>query len=361
MDTSQTFVTLQCSCSFLSNYQLANFVLQHSSAFQYNPVVVLGWLGSLTPLHCHGPCLQPRALKRLNVLSQDTDYNNYCASGAECGADSITERRVGCNRQNYTTYIWNSPVKTIKVSGSVFFCFKNGVVLDTWGPLNSEDLWNPITIASFTPEVIDAFLNLRFLQAVHVYVDSPNGGALPLQLAGLADMKHLVIRYNCMTGTLPAAWQWQNLATLVVGAVVPDENDIGLDLTLEPVSAGCGIQGSLPATWPRQMKQLRHLYLINNNLRGTLPRSMSSWTALSLAWLNQNKFSGTISDMLNNLRLSTLRLASNELSGGLPSFGNASRPSPIQRHLSDIDFSGNDFTGARIVTNKYSLATNSCE
>jgi hypothetical protein len=239
----------------------------------------------------------------------------------------------------------------MRVEGSVFFCFNNGVVLDTWGPLNDEDLTNPIVIASFTPEVIDAFLNLRFLQAVHVYVASPNGGALPLQLAGLTDMKHLVIRYNCMIGTLPTAWQWRNLGTLVVGSVEPTEKDIGLDYELKLVSTGCGIQGPLPSQWPGQMKRLRHLYLINNRLGGTLPRSISNWRALSLAWLNQNAFSGSLGGTFDTLRLSSLDLASNELSGGLPSFGNASRPSPIQQHLTNIDMSGNAFTGERIVTN----------
>jgi hypothetical protein len=318
---------------------------KHSTAFT-SYVMILGLLGCLLIcFRCHGAVTQPRALKRLNVFAQDRDYKNYCNSGAECGINSNTERRVGCNGQSYTTYIWNAPVKTIKVSGSVFFCFKNGVVLDTWGPLNVEDLWNPITIASFTPEIIDAFLNLRYLQAVNVYVDSPNGGALPLQLAGLTDMKHLVIRYNCMTGTLPTAWQWRDLSTLVVGSVAPGEKDIGLDIDLEQVSTGCGIQGPLPATWPRQTKRLRHLHLINNRLSGTLPRSISNWRTLSLASLNQNKFTGTVSDNFNSLRLSTLSLASNQLSGGLPSFGNGSQPSPIQRSLTRMYMSNNAFTG----------------
>jgi hypothetical protein len=236
-----------------------------------------------------------------------------------------------------------------KVSGTVYYCFNNGVVPDTWGPLNDDDLRNPITIASFTSEVIDAFLNLRFLQAVHVYVESPNGGALPVQLASLTDMKHLVIRYNCMTGNLPTAWQWCNLSTLVVGSVLPSDKDIPLDYTLEPVSTGCGIQGPLPASWPGQMKRLRHIYLINNHLDGTLPLTVSNWRLLSLAVLYLNQFSGTISDIFNSLGLSTLSLASNKLSGGLPSFGNASQPSPIQKRLKYLDMSGNDFTGERNV------------
>jgi hypothetical protein len=186
---------------------------------------------------------------------------------------------------------------------------------------------------------------LRFLQAVHVYVASPNGGALPLQLAGLTDMKHLVIRYNCMTGTLPTAWQWRNLTTLAVGSVVPSDKSVPLDYILDPVSTGCGIQGPLPSTWPKKMQQLRHLYLINNRLSGTLPRSITNWKALSMALLNQNTFSGTLGDTFDGLGLETLSLASNKLSGGLPSFGNASEPSPIQQMLTRLYMFDNDFTG----------------
>lgn len=284
--------------------------------------------------------MQPRALKRLNLFDRDEDYLDYCYQESYPTCRRVaSKRRVGCNGNQYVTYIWNTPVQSRGV-GRENLCFENGTALDSWGPLGEDDFKTPIIIASFDSAVIDAFLNLKFLQAANIYVDSLKAGVLPLQLARLTDMKHLVIRYSCMTGTLPTAWRWRKLSTLVVGAIEDSP-----DFAQTPVSSTCGIQGPLPSSWPTRMPQVRHLYLVNNHLRGTLPQSWSNWKALSDVWLSHNHLSGSIPAGYANWGVSSLSLNSNMLSGSLPSFGTDTAPSRIQQSLTYMDLSNNAFTG----------------
>jgi hypothetical protein len=87
---------------------------------------------------------------------------------------------------------------------------------------------------------------------------------------------------------------------------------------------------------------------MNNHLSGTIPQSIVGWRALEVAWLHKNGLSGTVPADFANLKLTSLQLALNELSGGLPSFdigvGNGSS-SPLQQHLRSIEMSKNAFTG----------------
>lgn len=296
-------------------------------------------------------CVQARALKRLGLVKEAT---GYCHQESLPGCRlSAAERHIGCNRKKYVTYVWNTPVVRYGEVGGESLCFLNGTAVDYWGPLVSDDLVNPILIKSFDVPTIDAFLTLRYLQAVNIYVQTPSrsdlyapkptSGTLPLQLAALTDLKHLAIRYECMTGTLPVAWQWPKLSTLLVG-VVKDAPDI----VQTPVAANCGIGGRLPENWPQQMPQLRELYLINNALGGTLPDLAPRWPQEGL-WLSQNQFSGSISNVFADRgKLKSVVLRSNRLTGGLPSFiydSGGFGPSAIQTTLERLDLAGNALTG----------------
>jgi hypothetical protein len=287
--------------------------------------------------------MQPRALKRLGLIEEDT---NYCHQDTlPMCAESAPDRHIGCNRDKYVTYIWNTPVARIIDGLPEYLCFLNGTAVDYWGAIVSDTLLDPITITSFDAPVIDAFLTLRYLQAANIYVQSSESEAskVPLQLSALTEMKHLAIRYMCMAGTLPTAWQWPQLSTLLVG-VVGD----GPEYEQTPVSADCGIHGPLPAAWPRQMPQLKELCLVNNRLEGRLPRSLANWKELKGLWLSQNRFSGSIPAALAGLRTTQLVLKLNGLTGGLPSFGDTSRPSPLQKSLEALDLAGNALTGKSV-------------
>eukprot|EP00882_Tetradesmus_deserticola_P003461 GHRQ01003660.1.p1 GENE.GHRQ01003660.1~~GHRQ01003660.1.p1 ORF type:complete len:712 (+),score=141.58 GHRQ01003660.1:390-2525(+) len=111
---------------------------------------------------------QPRALKQLNAFARDAEYMDYCNQEKVLECLKTRARRVGCNGNKYVTYIWKTPVyETGPVEGS--YCFENGTALDSWGPLNGGDLETPVIIKSMNPDVIDAFLNLKYLQAVSIY------------------------------------------------------------------------------------------------------------------------------------------------------------------------------------------------
>lgn len=278
--------------------------------------------------------MQPRALKRLGLIEEDTEYCHQ-ESFPTC-KDQSPRRHIGCNRDKYVTYIWNTPVTQSAK------CFLNGTALEYWGEISSDVLRNPIIIESFNAPTVDAFLTLKHLQAANIYVDGYAASALPLQLAGLKELKHLAIRYSCMTGTLPIAWQWTNISTLLVGALAWGDGPYNIQAT---VPNGCGIHGPLPTSWPQQMPQLKQLYLVNNALDGSIPRSVATWTKLKGLLLRQNKLSGSIPATFASLRTTFLVLSYNKLSGSLPSFGTLGRPSPLQRNLDFMDLSENILTG----------------
>lgn len=102
-----------------------------------------------------------------------------------------------------------------------------------------------------------------------------------------------------MTGTLPAAWTkphaFQSLTVL--------------DLSNNQLA------GSLPATWPAQLDTL---ILNNNHFSGTL--TDSGWPAqLRVLQMIQNRLTGTIPANLSLLqRLQMLRLDQNMLTGRVP-------------------------------------------
>jgi Leucine-rich repeat (LRR) protein len=288
--------------------------------------------------------MQPRALKRLGLLEEDTPFCHQETLPTCKGAEY--ERRIGCNSDNYVTYIWITPVVKTIDNSDTNFCFLKGSAIDYWGPIVADNLFDPVVIQSFDAPIIDAFLTLRYLQAMHIKVQSSPAlaGTLPLQLAGLTDMKHLAITYTCMTGALPVAWEWPQLSTLLVGALGDGD---GPDDLQTRVSPECGLSGSLPASWPQQMPRLKELYLVNNDLEGSLPRSLAQWHELKGLKLSQNKLSSSIPSIYAQLAITDLVLRSNKLFGRLPSFELTPRKgfSPLQRSLENMDLSDNAFTG----------------
>lgn len=281
-------------------------------------------------------------MKRLGVIKEDIDYCYQVIPSAPW-------MQIGCNGDKYVKYIWSTSYYSLER----LLCFLNNTTTDACGAIlsqiRSEDLQSPIIVESFDAPTIDAFLTLRFLQAADIFVRVPlkdsAGGSLPLQLAGLTDLKILSIRYTCLPRTtLPTAWQWPNLLILLVGVVQPPRLS-GLDVYHPPMPPGCGILGPLPAGWPQQMPQLKQLYLVNNALEGTLPRSVGRWTKLKVLMLHQNKFLGIIPTALARLPLTTLVVRDNKLSGGLPSFDGHDGSSPLQRSLETLDLSQNALTG----------------
>jgi hypothetical protein len=82
------------------------------------------------------------------------------------------------------------------------------------------------------------------------------------------------------------------------------------------------------------------LYLLNNQLSGSIPSSLGNLN-VSYLYLNNNQLSGSIPSSLGNLiNLAFLLLNNNQLSGSIPSsFGNLV-------HLYDLDLSSNQLSGS---------------
>ncbi len=83
------------------------------------------------------------------------------------------------------------------------------------------------------------------------------------------------------------------------------------------------------------------LFLLGNNLVGTIPSELGSLTSLRTLYLTDNQLSGTIPPELGSLvNVRLLRLGRNQLSGGIPvSLGGLSA-------LEELDLSGNGLSGS---------------
>lgn len=129
------------------------------------------------------------------------------------------------------------------------------------------------------------------------------GGALPpgAVLKGLPFLRSVDFSEAGINGTLPGDW----------GRLAPWLEDIR-------ISGNLGLTGSLPKSWSG-MSNLTVLYLHNNNLRGPLPPELSNWTAIEYLALQKNGISGTLPAAWSKMKnLKKLRLYENMLTGTLP-------------------------------------------
>ena len=105
-------------------------------------------------------------------------------------------------------------------------------------------------------------------------------------------------------------------------------------LTAAPISEWHGIKTD-------DEGHVTEIYLIGNNLNGTIPRELGSLSKLQWLFLARNSLSGSIPQDLGNLsNLRILMLSSNELTGDIPArFGNMAALEEL--HLGRNNLSGN--------------------
>lgn len=280
----------------------------------------------------HAP--QPRALLKLNLASHvQRNGASYC-DRTNCGW--AASRRVRCDKNGFVTSIWGEDTTNDRS------CFLGGV--PTTLPSTWLDYWSPAmdcvaSISSFTPDVIDALLTLKNLQAAIIFFER---GAIPTQLGGLTRLRHLVIRYGCLDGALPQEWNFSSLSTLMITG---GTDGGGFLVNQEPPNVGCGISGTIPLAWVTQMRQLRYLYLPYNQLSGSLHPDYRKWRSMVEAWLEGNALSGSIPAQYASWGLQTLRLSYNKLSGRLPTFATGNETTSIRKSLQRLDLSDNQITG----------------
>ena len=130
---------------------------------------------------------------------------------------------------------------------------------------------------------------------------------------------------NWLMGCTPCGWY----------GVTCDGNGrvTGLNLVFD------NLRGTIPASLSA-LTSLQNLNLSANNLRGTIPASLSALTALQTLDLNTNQLDGSIPASLSTLtRLQTLNLGNNALSGGIPAgFGSLTA-------LQSLNLFSNQLTG----------------
>ena len=150
-------------------------------------------------------------------------------------------------------------------------------------------------------------------------------GAIPADLARLANLEQLMLNGNQLSGTIPA-WLG-NLSKLerlslkgnqLTGTIPADlarlTNLRLLTLSFNPIDENM----PLP-TWLTSLSHLTHIELTGLDLTGTVPPGLSSLSNLNIVGLFGNQLTGEIPPQLGQLtRLRSLDLGNNSLTGPIP-------------------------------------------
>ncbi|GKV38441.1 hypothetical protein SLEP1_g46354 [Rubroshorea leprosula] len=111
--------------------------------------------------------------------------------------------------------------------------------------------------------------------------------------------------------------QWLYLGGVDCGRRLPES--IGDLKSLQSLSLGCNLEGSIPASIGN-LSQLIRLSLFSNNFNGQIPTTLGNLTLLTSLDLSNNQFSGPIPASIGNLsQLTYLILSYNNLNGQIPS------------------------------------------
>ncbi|XP_016201568.1 LRR receptor-like serine/threonine-protein kinase HSL2 [Arachis ipaensis] len=196
---------------------------------------------------------------------------------------------------------------------------------------------------NFTGEIPASFGRFRNL---NVLVLSGNllNGTIPPFLGNLSALVHLELAYNPLKpGSLPS--QIGNLSNLEI-LFLAQNNLIGeipdsignlmklknLDLSQNSLS------GKIPSSISR-LNSVKQIELFYNQLSGEVPRGIGNLTSLVRLDLSQNALTGTLPDSVAALRLNSLNLNDNLLSGEIP-ISLSSNPKLQQLKLFNNSFTG---------------------
>jgi hypothetical protein len=199
--------------------------------------------------------------------------------------------------------------------------FYNATGGDTW---TNRTGWENINTTATKNDVTTSWKGISGIYDGHVtdinFYNNNLTGSLPEEMVGLDHLKSIGLNSNHMTGPLPQALKkLTKLNTFSMAGSqlnIPFPSDfIECWPNLVILNLGsCGITGTLPDIFDKT-PLLWSLQIDNNNIKGTLPKS------------------------LNNLNLNEFHCSNNMLEGELPELTNT-------KDIYRISFSNNNFTGS---------------
>ncbi|CAL5396941.1 unnamed protein product [Camellia sinensis] len=175
-----------------------------------------------------------------------------------------------------------------------------------------------------------------------VAFDNDLTGELPNSLGNCRSLLVVQVNGNRLSGSIPfGLWTSINVITLILNdnsfsGQLPDQ--LASNLSRIEISNNI-FSGEIPAgvsSW----KALTVFIARNNRFTGTIPQGLTALPLLTTLLLDGNQLSGHLpSDIISWNWLNTLHLSRNQLSGPIPAkIGSLPR-------LTDLDLSGNEFSG----------------
>ncbi|KAF5957502.1 hypothetical protein HYC85_004727 [Camellia sinensis] len=169
-------------------------------------------------------------------------------------------------------------------------------------------------------------------------------GTIPQELTALSQLTTLLLDGNLLSGHLPSdIVSWMSLTTLSLsrnqlsGSIPQELTTLSQLATL--LLDGNLLSGHLPSDIVSWMS-LTTLSLSRNQLSGSIPQELTTLSQLTTLLLDGNLLSGHLpSDIVSWMSLTTLNLSRNQLSGSIP----AKLGSLLS--LTDLDLSRNEFSG----------------
>ncbi|XP_024036937.1 receptor-like protein 15 [Citrus sinensis] len=195
----------------------------------------------------------------------------------------------------------------------------------------------------FVGQIFPKYMNLTQLAWLYLS-DNQFTGRLEEGLLNAPSLYILDVSNNMLSGQLPHwAGNFSNLDVLLMSRNSL-EGDVSVPLSNLQVTRILDISGNKlygPLEFSSNHSSLRHLFLHNNSLNGTIPNALLQSSQLTTLDLRDNEFSGNIPHLINeDSNLRALLLRGNNLQGNIP------EPLCHLRKLSIVDISCNNLNGS---------------